>query len=498
MPGLHNLRILGGLRSEKNMSTEAAGGKLEKVFQDHCVARKGKEMGTRVVPLTVNQTLGIMETGLPCDSPSQQGRSKQVTDPIGQSIKARLCQSQQYEHFGSNSGSSSGSEHEPNSVCLAAMVHNFIEDEAERKTCGRARCNCENGTSCDCSFMGSDDDEGCSGGELVRIIQGLSQCASTAERSLLADMNRAVRSAKEEDNICRDDVANCTGSCIRRAVMARLRHAGYNAAICKSRWDHSRGFPGGNYEYIDVISDTYHNQTRLLVDIDFKAQFQVARPTHQYSLALQTIPALFVGKAERIQQLVDLMTESAKRSLKRRGMHLPPWRKPEYMRAKWLAPYKRTINEVPSSGYNYGGCMERLKSGDFESVSIKGTGDVKLEGRGVESASIILDLELGPYVDAVIYKGKVFPMVDRTDVLKANFEKNEGKRLMPVAEETERKSCATEMRVQNLDWQLPSVQPKVLGAGGIVKKAGLASLLREASMLSEQVKVDHTRRVFIL
>ena len=97
----------------------------------------------------------------------------------------------------------------------------------------------------------------------------------------------------------------------------------------------------GNYEYIDVAINTHD---RLLVDIDFRGQFQIARPTTQYAAALDVISPVYVGRADRLQQLVDLMTDATKRSLQKRSMHLPPWRRAEYMRAKWLSTYDRVTD----------------------------------------------------------------------------------------------------------------------------------------------------------
>ncbi|KAE9460695.1 hypothetical protein C3L33_07449, partial [Rhododendron williamsianum] len=36
------------------------------------------------------------------------------------------------------------------------------------------------------------------------------------------------------------------------------------------------------------------------------------------------------------------VSEAAKQSLKKKGMHFPPWRKAEYVKAKWLSPFTRT------------------------------------------------------------------------------------------------------------------------------------------------------------
>jgi hypothetical protein len=44
---------------------------------------------------------------------------------------------------------------------------------------------------------------------------------------------------------------------------------------------------------------------------------------------------------------VAAAADAARASLKKRGLHLPPWRKPEYMRAKWLSPYNREAPPPP-------------------------------------------------------------------------------------------------------------------------------------------------------
>lgn len=83
-------------------------------------------------------------------------------------------------------------------------------------------------------------------------------------------------------------------------------------------------------------------EERILIDIDFKSEFEIARPTSNYKTILQSLPYIYVGKCDRLKQVVSIISEAAKQSLKKKGMHIPPWRKAEYMRAKWLSSYTRT------------------------------------------------------------------------------------------------------------------------------------------------------------
>ncbi|KAJ6736173.1 hypothetical protein OIU85_018383 [Salix viminalis] len=210
-------------------------------------------------------------------------------------------------------------EFEPSSVCLAKMVQNFIEDSNEKQPpvrCNRNRCNCFNGNS-------------------IEILKSLVLCESVRERNLLADAARVV----DKNKMCKrkDDVW-------RKIVADGLLGLGYDASICKSRWEKSPSYPAGEYEYIDVIIAG----ERLLIDVDFRSEFEIARSTKTYKSLLQTLPYIFVGKADRLQKIIAIVSDAAKQSLKKKGMPIPPWRKAEYIKAKWLSPHPRTTPPLSS------------------------------------------------------------------------------------------------------------------------------------------------------
>ncbi|KAL1222638.1 hypothetical protein V5N11_002464 [Cardamine amara subsp. amara] len=226
-------------------------------------------------------------------------------------------------------------EFEPSSVCLAKMVQNFIEENNDKQAkCGRNRCNCFNGNND--SF--SDDELDLFGGsadygspcDASDHLKSLIPCATVAERNLLADAAKIVdknKSVKRKDDM-------------KKIVNEGLLSLGYDSSICKSKWEKSRSFPAGDYEYIDVII----GEERLIIDVDFRSEFDIARQTSGYKALLQSLPFIFVGKSDRLSQIVFLISEAAKQSLKKKGMHLPPWRKAEYMRSKWLSSYTRSGN----------------------------------------------------------------------------------------------------------------------------------------------------------
>jgi uncharacterized protein (TIGR01615 family) len=116
----------------------------------------------------------------------------------------------------------------------------------------------------------------------------------------------------------------------------------------------------GDYEFIDVVIEgSKLENERFFVDIDFRAQFEIARPSDEYNALLQQLPILFVGRADKLCEIVKIMCDAARRSLKERGMYIPPWRKYRYMQAKWMGSYKRTTNSSSK------GC-----AGIFSSISI--------------------------------------------------------------------------------------------------------------------------------
>ncbi|KAI5414505.1 hypothetical protein KIW84_040126 [Lathyrus oleraceus] len=148
----------------------------------------------------------------------------------------------------------------------------------------------------------------------------------------------------------------------KRLVMSRLRERGFDAGLCKTRWERNRKFPSGDYEYIDVN----YGGNRYIVEISLMAEFEIARPIDQYASLLDVFPFVFVGKVEELKKVVRLMCTAIKDSMKTMEMHTPPWRRNSYMQAKWFNPYKRTTNEVAATRKSFGfeayNCRENFGS----------------------------------------------------------------------------------------------------------------------------------------
>lgn len=139
--------------------------------------------------------------------------------------------------------------------------------------------------------------------------------------------------------------------CLKRELMMWLRMDGYDASLCRTSWAATLGRLGGDYEYIDImLEDENGISVRLIVDIDFKSQFELARPTLTYTQLFNTVPCIFVGSEDKLCKTVTVLCSAAKQSLKERGLHIPPWRKASYMQSKWLSCCEKiSAIDVPMS-----------------------------------------------------------------------------------------------------------------------------------------------------
>lgn len=270
------------------------------------------------------------------------------------------------------------------SVCLDKLVVGFIEESNEKPSvkCGRRRCNCFNG-NCDDS---SDDEAGdtmtmpqTNNADASELLKGLVPCASVEERNLLADASKIVESNKSR-------IGKGKENCVK-FVYENLVNLGYDAAICKSKWDKTATIPAGEYEYIDVSI----NSDRFILDVDFKSEFEIARSTKNYRSILQSLPVLFVGKSDRIEKIVAIISDAAKQSLKKKGLSFPPWRKVDYMKSKWLAPYER-LTAVKSDG--------NVNSAPVVISTVNFNGEFQM--RGVESSPDKISVLVSPWTPPAV------------------------------------------------------------------------------------------------
>lgn len=101
----------------------------------------------------------------------------------------------------------------------------------------------------------------------------------------------------------------------------------------------------GDHEYIDVVNyDTAGSSERLIIDIDFRSYFEIARAVDSYDKILISLPVVYVGSLIRLKQFLQVMVDAARSSLSQNSMPLPPWRSLAYLQAKWQSPHQRDFN----------------------------------------------------------------------------------------------------------------------------------------------------------
>lgn len=223
---------------------------------------------------------------------------------------------------------------------------------------------------------------------------------------MLSVVNSLILSINTMDlHFIRSGSCSCNASCIRFSLVKLLRLSGYDAAVCTSRWQGTGKVPGGkslnhsiikkiysiylrlkavtflfyfifvgDHEYVDIINyNDSGNVDRLIIDIDFRSHFEIARAVPSYNRILKSLPVVYVGTLTKLKQFLQVMVEAAKSSLKQNSMPLPPWRSLAYLQSKWHSPYQRHVNpELESelfSGSGFGsehklciGHLNRLKS----------------------------------------------------------------------------------------------------------------------------------------
>ncbi|CAN6327587.1 unnamed protein product [Urochloa humidicola] len=176
---------------------------------------------------------------------------------------------------------------------------------------------------------------------------------SSAESRIQADAEEAVREMRATPGgVCfcatRAVPAAAAGAaggcraCALRFVAERLRDAGYNSAICRSKWPRTTEIPSGEHSYVDVVVPTRSGKAvRVVIEPGFRGEFEMARGGAEYRALVAALPEVFVGRSERLRAVVRVMCDAARQCARDNGLHMAPWRKQRYMEAKWLGTPER-------------------------------------------------------------------------------------------------------------------------------------------------------------
>jgi len=109
----------------------------------------------------------------------------------------------------------------------------------------------------------------------------------------------------------------------------------------------------GEHSFLDVVENTKRGEMRVIVELNFRGEFEIARGSEEYNRLVGKLPEVFVGKVERLSNLIKVLCVAGKRCMKEKKMHMGPWRKHRYMQAKWLGPCDRNTSTTSlSMGYS--------------------------------------------------------------------------------------------------------------------------------------------------
>ncbi|KAF5741928.1 hypothetical protein HS088_TW10G00936 [Tripterygium wilfordii] len=159
---------------------------------------------------------------------------------------------------------------------------------------------------------------------------------------LRQEVSRIIEQAKENSFCnCHND-AHCT-HCLRQRVVHLLTEKGFHASLCTSKWKHTKKFPGGKHEYIELIASTQgrKKQVTYLIELEFRDQFKIAKACEEYRKLIARLPEYYIGKPDYLNAIVCVLCDAAKRSMKEKKLHMGPWRKRRFMQMKWSSSFGR-------------------------------------------------------------------------------------------------------------------------------------------------------------
>ncbi|KAM7525090.1 hypothetical protein LguiA_014992 [Lonicera macranthoides] len=185
-----------------------------------------------------------------------------------------------------------------------------------------------------------------------------SLCRTSSLESRIRNATKeALKETQTNGNACscRRPVSGGCRSCLMREICGRLQNAGFNSAICKSKWKSSPDIPSGEHTFLDVIDDSNpkKGEVRVIIELNFRGEFEMARANEEYNQLVNKLPELFVGKIERLLSLIKILCTAAKKCMKEKKLHMGPWRKHRYMQAKWVKISERKSPSRPlPTGYS--------------------------------------------------------------------------------------------------------------------------------------------------
>lgn len=254
------------------------------------------------------------------------------------------------------------------SESLGDMVFGFLGEDSSGSSCNSGG-GWVHGEDCGDGADGEEGFDNVEGSkafweEQDQLVQAILCRTSSIESKIRQVTKEALRELKLKETycVCRRRVAGVCQNCAEKEVWGQLQTAGYNSAICKSKWKSSPDIPSGEHSYMEVVdrSSAKKGEVRVVIELNFRAEFEMARASAEYNLLVSRLPEVFVGKSERLKALIKILCHAAKKCMKEKKMHMGPWRKHKYMQAKWFGTCERTA-PAPMSPVDFPGRLPRQR-----------------------------------------------------------------------------------------------------------------------------------------
>lgn len=112
----------------------------------------------------------------------------------------------------------------------------------------------------------------------------------------------------------------------------------------------------GGGQGVDCLHNLRHNflvvrpvgkpgEASYIVDIEFRAQFQVAHATLQYRTLVSNMDGEFIGTPTKLRNVIQLLCDEMALAFRELDMGLPPWRQTNSMLSKWCP--RRSEDHLP-------------------------------------------------------------------------------------------------------------------------------------------------------
>ncbi|XP_061996996.1 uncharacterized protein LOC133714758 [Rosa rugosa] len=254
-------------------------------------------------------------------------------------------------------------------VWMRGQIGGALSQESEHDLASMVSDFLENGSAGAGDSWCSSDSDSAHLSDLAHLADKIAcyKCSVAQYENDLASVVHSLILSISENNLHLVKSGPCNASCLKFSLVKLLRLSGYDAAVCSARWQGSGKVPGGDHEYIDVVNHSNTGSSeRLIIDIDFRSHFEIARAVQSYDRILNSLPVVYVGSLTRLKQFLQVMVEAARSSLKQNSMPLPPWRSLAYLQAKWQSPYQRQFDLDEHNGnsvfsFDHKQCSGHLK-----------------------------------------------------------------------------------------------------------------------------------------